>query len=137
MRLDSQHSLAVPAAPPAASALETRLAAALPTAAARHARARFDADLGTLELRITMIDARFERLACRPAEAYARWRDDTAARMRHVAAHAGELDRDGGLEPEERRRIAAALTTLRHALGRLDRRHAAWTQQREGSGRPR
>lgn len=117
MGLDSSRT--VPTSPATAPAL---LAAA---ARARLAHARFAADVEELELRLAIIDDRFDRLAARPDELYQSWRRDLVGRIRSLAQKAGDLEAAESLEPHRRDRVAALLLTLRHRLGALDARHAA------------
>jgi hypothetical protein len=108
-------------APPAASGLERR---------------RFVADLNALELRLAIIDDRFERLAARPERDYREWRADTVARMRALAEQAGRLQRAASLQASQRDRVAAVLATLRHRLAAIERRRAAATGEPRRRGAP-
>ncbi|WP_022888589.1 hypothetical protein [Agromyces italicus] len=92
--------------------------------------ARFIADVESLELRLAIIDDRFERFASRPDEDYRVWRRDLVGRLRSLAAKAGELEAAGALEPRHRDRVAALLLTLRHRLGAVDARRSALRRRR-------
>ncbi|GAA1814495.1 hypothetical protein [Agromyces neolithicus] len=60
-----------------------------PPAAKHHVdRPTFFADVKALELRLAIIDDRFERLACRPEEVYQDWRRDTVTKIRALAVRA-------------------------------------------------
>ncbi|GAA1511106.1 hypothetical protein BJ978_001556 [Agromyces terreus] len=87
-------------------------------------RDRFLADLGDLELRLAIIDDRFERLASRPAAMFRSFRDDTVNRVRAIASRAAQLERRGVLTPQHRSRAAALCIALKHRVGCLDARHA-------------
>lgn len=91
---------------------------------------RFSADVKELELRLALIDDRFERLAARADEPYQDWRRDLVGRIRSLAQKASELDGARALEPHHRDRVAALLLTLRHRLGAVDARHAALEARR-------
>lgn len=95
-------------------------------------RAQFAADVRALELRLAIIDDRFERLASRPHDAYQDWRRDTVTRLRSVADRAGLLEGRGALDQHQHRHVAAVLTVLRRRLTQLDERHAT-----HGDGRAR
>ena len=87
-------------------------------------RPQFFADVRMLELRLAIIDDRFDRLAARPDDAYRDWRRDTVTRLRSVADRAGVLEAHGLLETHQRRHVAAMLTVLRRRIAQLDARHA-------------
>ncbi|MFF2494192.1 hypothetical protein [Agromyces sp. NPDC058064] len=108
-------------------ATSARLAAA---ARIRLEHSRFFAEVKELELRLAIIDDRFERLAARPDEPYQAWRRDLVARIRSLAAKAGDLEAALLLEAHHRDRVAALLLTLRHRLGVLDARHRALHERR-------
>ncbi|WP_159600099.1 hypothetical protein [Agromyces humi] len=99
-------------------------------------RPQFLADVQALELRLAIIDDRFDRLAARPDDAYQAWRRDTVTRLRSIADRAGALDVDGELEPHRRRHVVALLTVLRRRIVQLDERHARFgdgpVRQRDG-----
>ncbi|MEV1131840.1 hypothetical protein [Agromyces sp. NPDC049794] len=119
------------------SPLSARMEAHLPSAgipAARVDRQQFFADVQALELRLAIIDDRFERLAARPEDAYRAWRRDTVSRLRSVADRAGALEAASTLEPYRRLHVAAVLTVLRRRIVQLDERHARY---RDRWGRPR
>lgn len=97
-------------------------------------RPQFFADVQALELRLAIIDDRFERLAARPEDAYRAFRRDTVSRLRSVADRAGVLEAAGTLEPHRRRHVAAVLTLLRQRIVQLDERHARY---RDRFGRAR
>lgn len=103
-------------------------------------RAQFLADVQALELRLAILDDRFERLAARPDDAYQAWRRDTVTRLRSIADRAGALEAGGGLEPHRRRHVAALLTVLRRRIVQLDERHARYgdrrARRRDGPGMP-
>lgn len=93
-------------------------------------RPQFLGDLQALELRLAIIDDRFERLAARPDDAYQAWRRDTVTRVRSLADRAGALDAAGALDPHRRRHVAALLTMLRRRIVELDERHARYGDRR-------
>jgi hypothetical protein len=93
-------------------------------------RPQFFADVQALELRLAIIDDRFERLAARPDDAYQTWRRDTVTRLRSVADRAGALDAGGELEPHRRRHVWALLTVLRRRIVQLDERHVRYGDRR-------
>lgn len=93
-------------------------------------RARFADETNQLELRLAIIDARFDRLASRPDDAYRAFRRDTLARARDLAARAHVLESAGLIGPSERRRVAALLVTLRARVVALDRRHDEFGDRR-------
>ena len=62
-------------------------------------RARLLDDVQDLELRLAIIDDRFERLAARPDDQYRGWRADLVGRIRTTATRAAGLDARGALEP--------------------------------------
>ena len=113
------------------TATATAHAAATATATA-HAidRPRFFADINDLELRLAIIDDRFERLASRSDDAYQGWRRDTVTKARELALRARALEDAGDLAVHHRRRVAALLVTLRSRVGALDARHAAFMDRR-------
>ncbi|MFD5864751.1 hypothetical protein ACFWGP_07365 [Agromyces sp. NPDC127015] len=119
--------------PTSAPARPTTTAAELAATEARQAATvrrradltRFAADVKGLELRLALIDDRFERLASRPDELYQDWRRDLVGRIRSLAQKAAVLEAADDLEPHHRDRVAALLLTIRHRLGALDARHAA------------
>lgn len=133
MGFDSSRT--VPTAPPArrmSSSTELGAASARTAAAARIRleHSRFFAEVKELELRLAIIDDRFERLAARPDEPYQAWRRDLVGRIRSLAQKAGDLEAALLLEAHHRDRVAALLLTLRHRLGVLDARHAALLERR-------
>lgn len=93
-------------------------------------RPQFYADVQALELRLAIIDDRFDRLAARPDDAYQAWRRDTVTRLRSLADRAGVLDAAGALEPHRRRHVVALLTVLRRRIAQLDERHARYGDRR-------
>lgn len=93
-------------------------------------RPQFFADVQALELRLAIIDDRFDRLAARPDDAYQAWRRDTMTRLRSIADRAGALDAGGELEPHRRRHVVALLTVLRRRIVQLDERHARYGDRR-------
>lgn len=93
-------------------------------------RTQFLDDLQALELRLAIIDDRFERLAARPDDAYQAWRRDTVTRLRSLADRASALDTAGALDPHRRRHVAALLTMLRRRIVELDERHARYGDRR-------
>lgn len=114
---------------PLSARMEARLrAAGVP--AARVDRPQFVADVQALELRLAIIDDRFDRLAARPDDAYRAWRRDTVSRLRSVAERAGTLEAAGTMEPHRRRHVAAVLTLLRRRIVQLDERHAMYRDRR-------
>ena len=100
-------------------------------------RPRFLADINDLELRLAIIDDRFERLASRSDDAYQGWRRDTVTKARELALRARALEDAGDLEVHHRRRVAALLVTLRSRVGALDARHAAFMDRRTIAARVR
>lgn len=124
------------------SPLDTRMEAAMRAAgvpdltensanAADHIdRQQFRIDVQALELRVAIIDDRFDRLAARPDDAYQEWRRDTVRRLRSVASRASQLEQAGALDESHRRRIAATLTVLRQRIAQLDLRHATYRDRR-------
>ncbi|MFE6965517.1 hypothetical protein ACFVAJ_10400 [Agromyces sp. NPDC057679] len=114
------------------SAIELAVTSARLATAARERleHSRFFADVNELELRLAIIDDRFERLAARPDEPYQAWRRDLVGRIRSLAQKAGDLEAALVLESHHRDRVAALLLTLRHRLGVLDARHAALLDRR-------
>ncbi|UOQ88067.1 hypothetical protein MUN74_12270 [Agromyces endophyticus] len=122
-------ALPMPARPTSTAAAAIELVASK-TRAAEAARrrldqAKFTTDVKDLELRLAIIDDRFERLATRPEDLYDDWRRDTVGRIRALAQQARRLEESGALEPHLRDRVAALLLTLRHRLGALDARRTA------------
>ena len=93
-------------------------------------RAQFHADVQALELRLAIIDDRFERLAARPDDVYQAWRRDTVSRLRSLADRAGALDAGGALDQHRRRHVVALLTLLRRRIVQLDERHARYGDRR-------
>ncbi|MGR0319434.1 hypothetical protein [Agromyces sp. ZXT2-3] len=93
-------------------------------------RTAFLADVQALELRLAIIDDRFDRLAARPDDAYRDFRRDTLARMRSVADRAGALEAAGQLDPNRRRHVAAVLTVLQRRMAQMDARHAMHRDRR-------
>lgn len=93
-------------------------------------RTQFFADVHALELRLAIIDDRFDRLASRPDDAYQAFRLDTVTRLRSLADRAGALDAAGVLEPHRRRHVAAVLMVLRRRIAQLDERHARHRDRR-------
>jgi hypothetical protein len=123
------------------SPLSARMDARLRTDGApveRIDRAQFLDDVQALELRLAIIDDRFERLAARPDDAYQAWRRDTVARVRLLADRAGVLDASGALDAHRRRHVVALLTMLRRRIVQLDERHARYgdrrARRRDGPG---
>lgn len=114
---------------PLSARMEAHLRAA-GISAAHVDRPQFFADVQALELRLAIIDDRFDRLAARPDDAYQAWRRDTVSRLRSVADRAGTLEAAGVLEPHRRRHVAAVLTVLRRRLAQLDERHAMYRDRR-------
>lgn len=102
----------------------------LPTAPLSPERARFFADVNDLELRLAIIDDRFDRLASRPDEAFQSFRVDTLGRMRSIALRAREFEQGEALEPHHRRRVAALLVAIRHRVGALEAHHARFLERR-------
>lgn len=96
-------------------------------------REQFFADLQELELRIAIIDDRFERLAARPDDEFQAFRRDTLTRMRSVAVRARALEVAGQLVVERRRHVAAVLTLVRRRVTQLDAQHATHGDRRLGS----
>jgi hypothetical protein len=94
-------------------------------------RPQFFADVKALELRLAIIDDRFERLASRPDDAYQTWRRDTVTRLRSLAIRAGALEAHAAIEAHHRRRVAALLTVLRRRIAQLDERHARHRDRRD------
>ena len=129
MGFDSSRT--VPTAP-TTPAIELAVTSARLAGAARDRleHSRFFADVNELELRLAIIDDRFERLAARPDEPYQAWRRDLVGRIRSLAQKAGDLEAALVLEPHHRDRVAALLLTLRHRLGALDARNAALLDRR-------
>ncbi|WP_136709628.1 hypothetical protein [Agromyces sp. H66] len=120
---------------PLSARMEAHLrAAGVPDA--RVDRPQFFADVQALELRLAIIDDRFERLAARSDDAYRAWRRDTVTRLRSLADRAGALEAAGALDPHRRRHVAAILTLLRQRIVQLDERHARY-RDRRGRGRAR
>jgi hypothetical protein len=99
-------------------------------------RSQFSADVRALELRLAILDDRFERLAARPDDAYQAWRRDTMSRLRSVAGRAAVLDVSGVLEPHQRRHVAAVIIVLRRRIAQLDTRHATYGDRRGSHGGP-
>jgi hypothetical protein len=117
---------------PLSARLDAHLRAAAP---ADHVdRTQFFADVRALELRLAIIDDRFDRLAARPDDAYRDWRRDTVTRLRSVADRAGVLDANGILETHQRRHVAAILTVLRRRIAQLDARHGTYRDRRGRDG---
>lgn len=115
------------------SPLSTRMDAQLRAAGAavEHIdRPQFFADVQALELRLAIIDDRFERLASRPDDLYQTWRRDTVTRLRSIADRAGALEAHGVLDAHQHRRVAALLTVLRRRIHRLDEFHARFRDRR-------
>ncbi|QTX05625.1 hypothetical protein [Agromyces archimandritae] len=110
----------------APSTLERRLAAYARSSRERTAAHRFETDLRTLETRVTVIDARFRRLAERDDTAYRMWRDDTVGRMQALARAASAYTGAGLFAAGDGRRVHGVLSRVRDAVGRLDRRHAEY-----------
>lgn len=105
------------------------------TGASRHQidRSAYFADVAALELRLAIIDDRFERLACRPDGPYQDWRRDTLAKVRSIASRARVLEEARDLEAHHRQRVAALLVTMSRRLEALDVRHAAFGDRRARS----
>lgn len=100
-------------------------------------REQFFADLQALELRIAIIDDRFERLAARPDDEFQAFRRDTLTRMQSVAARARALEVAALLTVERRRHVAAVLTLVRRRVTQLDAQHATHGDRRaRGSSGP-
>lgn len=97
-------------------------------------RPQFFADVRALELRLAIIDDRFDRLAARPDDAYQDWRRDTVTRLRSVADRASLLEAHRLLETHQRRHVAAMLTVLRRRIAQLDARHANYRDWRGRDG---
>lgn len=93
-------------------------------------RPQFLADVQALELRLAIIDDRFDRLAARPDDAYRDFRRDTLTRMRSIADRAGALEAAGRLDPHRRRHVAAVLTVLQRRMVQMDSRHAMHRDRR-------
>lgn len=93
-------------------------------------REQFFADLQALELRIAIIDDRFERLAARPDDDFQAFRRDTLTRMQSVAARARALEVAGHLTVDRRRHVAAVLTLVRRRVTQLDAQHATHGDRR-------
>lgn len=93
-------------------------------------RNQFLADVQALELRLAIIDDRFDRLAARPDDAYRDFRRDTLTRMRSVADRAGVLEAAGQLDPHRRRHVAAVLTVVQRRMAQMDARHAIHRDRR-------
>lgn len=91
---------------------------------------QFVADLQALELRVAIIDDRFDRLAARPDDAFQAFRRDTLTRMRSVAERARALEVAGQLAVDRRRHVAAVLTLVRHRVAQLDAQHATHGDRR-------
>ena len=99
--------------------------------AARNAdRARLLDDINALELRLALIDDRFERLASRGDDQYQAWRRDTVTKTRDLAVRARTLEVDGLIEAHHRRRVAALLVTIRARIVALDERRVALRDRR-------
>ncbi|GAA1939127.1 hypothetical protein GCM10009717_01880 [Agromyces allii] len=96
-------------------------------------RTAFFADVAALELRLAIIDDRFERLACRPDGPYQDWRRDTLTKVRAIASRARVLEEARDLEAHHRRRVAALLMAMSRRLESLDVRHAAFGDRRARS----
>ncbi|GAA1058555.1 hypothetical protein GCM10017608_35440 [Agromyces luteolus] len=115
------------------SPLSARMHAAL-HAGGSHAdhidRTQFLADVQALELRLAIIDDRFDRLAARPDDAYREFRRDTLTRMRSVADRAGALEAAGRLDQHRRRHVAAVLTVVQRRMAQMDARHAMHRDRR-------
>lgn len=94
-------------------------------------RPQFFADVQALELRLAIIDDRFDRLAARPDDDYQAFRRDTLTRMRSLADRAGSLEAAGQLDAHRRRHVAALLTMVRRRMAQLDERHALRRDRRE------
>src|SRR5688572_7077750 len=93
-------------------------------------RPRFFADVNQLELRLAIIDDRFDRLASRSDEIYQDWRRDTVTKARELALRARALEDVGGLESHHRRRVAALLVTIRARVVALDARRTVLMDRR-------
>ncbi|MFD1574261.1 hypothetical protein ACFSEO_08965 [Agromyces cerinus subsp. nitratus] len=93
-------------------------------------RARFFANVNDLELRLAIIDDRFERLASRSDEHYQDWRRDTVTKARDLAIRARSLEDAGRLEAHHRRRVAAVLVTIRARVVALDERRSRLLDRR-------
>ncbi|GAA1830192.1 hypothetical protein [Agromyces salentinus] len=93
-------------------------------------RARLLDDINALELRLALIDDRFERFASRGDDQYQAWRRDTVAKARDLAVRARSLETDGLIEAHHRRRVAAVLVTIRARIVALDERRAALRDRR-------
>ncbi|UOE42902.1 hypothetical protein [Agromyces larvae] len=92
-------------------------------------RRRLHADVQALELRVAIIDDRFDRLACRPDGPYREWRRDTVDRADALAGRAKRLAAAGALTVGDRSRAGALLVALRERIARLDARHAAYERR--------
>lgn len=115
------------------SPLSARMHAALQGSAnnADHIdRTQFLADVQALELRLAIIDDRFDRLAARPDDAFRDFRRDTLTRMRSIADRAGVLEAAGHLDPHRRRHVAAVLTLVQRRMAQMDARHAMHRDRR-------
>lgn len=97
-------------------------------------RARFFADLNEFELRIAIIDDRFERFARLSDERFQSWRRDTVSQARDLADRARSLEDAGRLELHHRRRVAAVLVTIRARVGALDARRSELLDGRARAG---
>ena len=93
-------------------------------------RARFFANINDLELRLAIIDDRFERLASRGDEHYQDWRRDTVTKARDLAIRARSLEDASRLEEHHRRHVAAVLVTIRARVVALDARRSALLDRR-------
>lgn len=93
-------------------------------------RTQFFSDLHALELRLAIIDDRFERLASRPDDAFQAFRRDTIVRLRSLAGRAGALEAEGALDPHRRRHVAALLTVVRQRVAQLDAQHGRYRDRR-------
>lgn len=95
-----------------------------PATAARRAAPTADrafaAELATLDLRLSVLLGRFDRLVRRAEAAHRDWHDDTERRMRTVAARAAQLQAAGTLAAREAERVRATLTVLARHLQRLE-----------------
>lgn len=102
----------------------------LSSAARNEDRAPLLDDINALELRLALIDDRFERLAGRGDDQYQAWRRDTVTKTRDLAVRARAHEVDGLIEAHHRRRVAALLVTIRARIVALDERRAALRDRR-------
>ncbi|GAA1938938.1 hypothetical protein [Agromyces allii] len=113
-----------------ARATRTAIDLGLVRAARNGERARLLDDINALELRLALIDDRFERLARRGDDPYQAWRRDTVTKTRDLAVRARSLEVDGLIEAHHRHRVAAVLVTIRARIVALDERRAVLRDRR-------